>query len=225
MPRLVKPIILCMCLTLPAVIEAQTCQGAASFSSGPARVGAGFNVSDNVKSYGAQLAVGAGSGPYASADLSRAEYDNVANAGVGVGVTGGYAIDLAPAHAAQFCPLVSFGYQTGPDIDTGIGTISTSAHAVGFGGSFGGAIAVAPSFDFVPFVAAQYWIEQASASGAGTTASSSANYTSISVGAGFVVNKMLTLQPAVSIPVGLTGGKTTFELAFAFNFGGSSTQR
>jgi hypothetical protein len=224
MRRLVEPIIVCICLTLPAAIEAQACQGAASFSSGPVRIGAGFNTSDGVKSYGAQLAAGVGAGLYGSAALSRAEYDNVANAGVVIDVTAGYAIDLTPSHAAQFCPLASFGYQSGPDIDTGIGTISTSAHAVGFGGSFGGAIAVAPSFDFVPFVAAEYWIQQASASNAGSTVSSSTNYTSIDIGAGFVVNKMLTLQPAVSIPVGLTDGKATFQLAFAFNFGGASAK-
>ena len=220
MRRLVEAVLISSCVALPVAVRAQTCQGTASFSSGPVRIGAGFNTSDKVKSYAAQLAAGAVTGPYASAALSRAEYDNISNAAVGIGLTGGYAIDVAPAHAAQFCPLASFGYESGPDIGTGPGAISRSSHAIGFGGSFGGAIAVAPSFDFVPFVDAQYIIEQASVSSAGTTASSSTNFTEIDVGAGFVVNKMLTLQPAVSIPVGVAGGKTSFAIAFLFNFGG-----
>jgi hypothetical protein len=222
MPRLVEVVLIGGCLTLPLVAGAQTCQGVASFGSGPARVGAALDVSDNVKTYGAQLAVGAATGPFASASLSRAEYDNVTNAGVGIGVTGGFAI--AVTQGVQFCPLASFGYESGPDVGSSVGTVSSSAHAVGFGGSFGGTVPATPSVDFVPSIGAQYVIQQASATALGTSVSSSTNFTAIQIGAGFVFNRTVTLRPAVSIPVGLTSGKSTFELVFAFNFGSSSAK-
>lgn len=203
-------------------LGAQACVGAASFASGPVRIGAGLNVADNAKSYGLQMAAGSSAGPFATATLSRAEYNEVDDAGIVLGVNAGYAIDLTPEKNVQFCPLVGFAYQTGPDVSTTIGTISTSAHAVAFGGSLGGIVPVSPMFDFVPFAGGSYLISQASASTGGASVSNAENYGEINVGAGFVINRILTLQPSVSVPVGLDGGKTSFQIAFAFNFGASS---
>ncbi len=210
---------------LPAAGIAQICNGTASFAAAPVRVAAGFESSDGVKTYGLNLAGGAPDGLYGSATLSRAEYDNVANAGVVLGTTVGYAVDVTPTKSAQFCPEVGYSYQTGPDVDTGFGTVSVSAHAFSFGGSFGGAVPMSPTFDFIPFVSAAYVISQISASAGGSSASSSEDYTAVGIGAGFVINKILTLQPMVSIPVGLQNGKSTFGLALGFNFGSSSGHR
>ena len=46
---------------------AQRCRGASSFSAGTTRIGAGASFTDGAKSYGAQLAFGAVTGPFASA--------------------------------------------------------------------------------------------------------------------------------------------------------------
>jgi len=124
-----------------------------------------------------------------------------------------------PAKTVQFCPRAGLQYASGPDIDTGTGTLTTSAHAVSFGGALGGTVAMAPTFDFVPFVAASYVVERATAKLGGVSDSESEDYTEVDVGAGFVINKTLTLQPMVAIPVGLDGAKSAFQLAFTFNFG------
>jgi hypothetical protein len=104
---------------------------------------------------------------------------------------------------------------------------------------------MSPIFDFVPFAAASYLVSQGavypsmsavglppppgysagSFSVGGTSESPSENYGEVIVGAGFVVNRTLTLQPSVSIPVGLEGPKTSFQIVFAFNFGSSPARK
>ena len=212
-------------VTVPLAAEAQVCNGAASFSAGPIQIAAGLGISDGSKSYGARLGAGAPTGVFASAGIVRSEYDDISGAGIGLDLQGGYAIDLTPARNIQFCPLASFDYQSGPDVETTVGTITTSAHAVGLGGSFGGLVPMAPTLDFVPFAGAQYVISRVSASVPGFSSTESADYTAVDLGAGFVVNRTLTLQPSVSIPVGLDGGKATFQIAFAFNVGPSPARK
>jgi len=92
------------------------------------RAGAGLATSDGVKSYGVNMAVGAKSGTFASANIARAEYSDIDGSGTLVGIGAGYAADLDPAKTVQFCPQVSYTHQSGPDLDFGTGTIATLAH-------------------------------------------------------------------------------------------------
>lgn len=200
-------------------VTAQTCNGLAPFSAGPVRLGAGLSSSEGVKGYGVNMAAGAKSGPYASGNVTRVEYSDLDGNGTLFGLGAGYAIDVNPTKTVQFCPRAGVEFQSGPDIDTGTGTITTSAHAVSFGGALGGTVPMAPTFDFVPFIAASYVVSRATAKMGGVSESDSQDYTEVDVGAGFVINKTLTLQPMVAIPVGLDGAKSAFQLAFTFNFG------
>lgn len=212
-------------ITLGGSLGAQVCVGSASFASGPARIGAGMNFTDGAKSFGLQLAGGSPEGAFVSGSVSRIEYDNVSGGGTGLGATAGYAVAMNPAKTVQFCPLASFEYEKLPTIDTGVGTFEGSAHAFGVGGAIGGVIPASPTLDFVPFVGAQYRAVSTSASFGGISGSGSGNYTEVEVGAGFVLNHALTIRPAVAIPVGSEDGKSTFEIAFAFNFGASSPRK
>ena len=200
---------------LPQAARAQTCAGAASFHSGPIRLGAGLNVGDGVKSYGAQVAAGASVGVFGTAGVSRAEYDELSDAGIVLNFEGGYAVDLTPSKNVQFCPIASFAYQSGPNV----GTIESSAHAFGAGGSIGGRVAMSPTLDFVPFGSASFIASRGSARAGSQSISVDESYMQLGFGAGFVLNHMLTLQPAVAFPVGLDGGKASFQLAFSFNLG------
>ena len=200
-------------------MAAQTCSGAAAFSAGPVRLGAGLASSDGVKSYGVNMAVGAKAGPFVSGSLSRTEYSDIADNGTLVGLGAGYAFDLNRTKTVQFCPEVSFRHESGPEIEYLGSTISTSADAVGFGGVFGGVVPVTPTLDVVPFAGGAYVITQAWATLGRESESESLRYGEVDVGAGFVINKTLTLQPSVALPVGIEGAKSSFQLAFAFNFG------
>jgi hypothetical protein len=199
--------------------QAQVCLGAAPFSTGNMRVGAGATFGDNAKSYGVQFSGGAAQGTFGGASLSTVQYDDVPGSGTAIGASVGMSLNLVPAGTAQICPIVGFDYQNGPNINTGFGKVSVSAHAFSLGGSLGGVAMSSPGLDFVPFVSAAAILSQASASLAGDSESDNQNYGEISAGAGFVINRVLTLQPAVHVPVGLDGGKASFSIAFGFNFG------
>src|SRR5688572_25643901 len=107
--RIVSLLVASAVLALSATkMSAQTCAGTASFATGAVRLGAGLSTSENVKSYGVDMAVGAKAGPFASGGLSRAEYNDVDGAGTVFGVGAGYALDLNPTKTVQFCPRASF---------------------------------------------------------------------------------------------------------------------
>lgn len=156
-------------------LSAQLCDGAASFSSGPVRLGAGLSIDSDAQSYGGQVAFGAPSGPFASGSVSSVQYKDISGSGISVGTDLGFAVDLNPQRTLQFCPEVGFQYQTGPNVDTGFGTVSVSTHGFAFGGSIGGIALQSPGFDFVPFVGGSYVIAQVSASSGGFSSSSNSN--------------------------------------------------
>ena len=208
------------CVALSATtLSAQTCLGAASFSSGLLRVGAGMGTSDGAKSYGVDMAVGAKSGGYVSGGLSRLEYRDIDGSAKSVALGAGYAINLNPARTVQFCPEVGYQRVSGPDIQYAGYTITTSARAVSYGGSFGGRVAVLPALDLVPFTGAYYVSTRATETLVSDSRSESWSYGEFDIGAGFVINKTLTLQPSVVIPFAVSGAKSTFEIGLAFNFG------
>jgi hypothetical protein len=200
-------------------LSAQTCVGAAAFSAGPVRLGAGLGTSDGVKSYGVGMAAGAKSGGYVSGGLSRIEYSDLDGSGRSVALGAGWAINMNRSRTVQFCPEVGYQHVSGPDLEYAEYKITTSARAVSYGGAFGGTVAVSPSLDLVPFTGAYYVTTRATATLVTDSRSESQDYGEFDVGAGFVINKTLTLQPSVGIPFGVSEAKSTFEIGFAFNFG------
>lgn len=188
------------------------------------RLGAGATFGDNAKSYGAQFATGVPQGPFGSVGLSTVQYDGVSGSGAVVSASIGWSIDAAPSGNVQFCPLGGFSYQNGPNVSSSFGDISTSAHAIAVGGSFGGVAMTSPGLDFVPFAGFSYYLASGTASVGGFSSTSNQNYGELTIGSGFVMNHVLTIQPAVNIPVGLEDGKTSFSIALGFNFGGRTTR-
>lgn len=210
-------------VTLGMRTAAQTCQGAASFATGPMRAGAGLTIANQAKTYGADFGLGSAVGAYGDVSLGRTEYDNLQNGSAVLGISGGYTMDVNPARSAQFCPIAAFEYQNGPSIPTGFGNnVDVTAHALSFGGAFGGVATSTPTFAFVPYGAASFVAARGTGTLAGSSQSTSQNYELTEIGAGFVMNRTLTIRPSVAFPVGLAGGKSTFQLAVGFNFGGAS---
>ena len=195
------------------------CIGSASFAAGPVRLGADLATSEGEKGYGVSLTAGSQAGPYASGSLARIEYSDLDGSSTSVFLGAGYAINLNRSRTVQFCPEVGYQHLSGPDIDYAGYKITTSARAYSYGGAFGGTVSVLPSLDLVPFAGAYYVTTRATATLVSDSQSESLNYGEFDVGAGFVINKALTLQPSVAIPFGVSGGKSTFDIGFAFNFG------
>ena len=195
--------------------QAQLCLGAASFSAGPMRIGAAFDVGDQAKGYGAEFAVGRPKGAFGSAGVTSISYDGVSGNATSFNVSAGYSVDTDSKGKAQFCPVAQFAYEKQPDFDE----FESSVNSFGLGGALGGIMSSSPSFDFVPFVSGMFVRATISASGGGFSESDSENYGVLSIGAGFVMNHTVTLRPTASFPVGLEGAKPSFGLSLGFNFG------
>lgn len=205
---------------VPMLASGQTCVGAPSFRVAPYRVGAGFQSSTGEQTYGMNLAGGQPSGFYGSAGVAHADFSDIGNSATVLNLGGGYTMDMNPTtSSAQFCPEVGFAYQSGPDIDTGFGTVSTSMTAFNFGGAIGNRMPMSPTLDMIPFGSLDFVIASASVSGAGST---SQNYGALGLGAGFIFDKVLMVQPMISIPLGLPGATSVFQLALGYSFGGSA---
>jgi hypothetical protein len=200
--------------------SAQTCLGTAPFGAGMVRVGATFATTSGGKAYGGQAAVGAPTGPFADLAVARSDFDDSDADATAVSIGVGFAIEVAPAGHVQFCPHITHVRQSGPDIDTGFGTVKTSLRASQVGASLGGSVQVTPRLDFVPFAGAAYVATRGTLETAqGTEQSDTEDAGQIELGAGFVLDRRLTLLPAVSIPLGSEGATSTFLLTLAWNFG------
>ena len=221
----------CALLVAPLVVSAQLCGGAASFKTAPARIGGGIEFTDGSKGYGAQFAIGSAEGLFGTAGISAVDYDDASEGSTVFAFGAGYAIPIGTGGKAEFCPIGNFSLLRGPNFNESGVTAEVSGHSYGMGGQIGGIAMSTPTMDFVPFAGAMYVNQTIKISGSagGISASESASEDAIvlSAGAGFVINRLLTIQPQISYPINVDEANATFGVAFAFNFGGpkSSSMR
>jgi hypothetical protein len=223
--------------------EAQICTGAAPFSSGLVRigagaggVGAGYGGADgNPSSVGFRVSLGAKQGPFASVRTSSVLYLDSPNPfiregfakdsvyeGSNVGFSGGYGISLSASRRIELCPVAGLTNQSGPYFDCSVlprridctGGSRGSGRAFWFGGSIGALSKPSPSFAFAPFAAAVLANSKISASARSFTD----DYMEITVGLGLMYRR-LTIRPTLSVPFGLEEGSPSVALEFAFNLG------
>jgi hypothetical protein len=208
-------------VAVPAAVRAQTCGGMASFSTGPFRAGGGVGLANSVTNFNANLNAGSQYGPFGGVSVGRSDVEGAANSGTVLGLDGGYSFELNPRRTAKFCPIAGFTYTSGPDV----GAADSSSRSVSFGGSFGGLIHTQSTVTLAPFVSASFidLKRTRTVRSNGNSTSASDQYGLITVGSGFVLNRILTIQPAVAFPVAVDPGfrdDAIFSLAFGVNFGG-----
>jgi hypothetical protein len=170
------------------------------------------------KAFGGGLAYGSSNSLFGSADYVHTEFDDISAGANGVDLQGGYSIAMNTSRTVQLCPLVGFAYQSGPDFDTGFGSITSSVRAFAFGGSIGTTVPMSPTLDLVPFGGASYEMDHFSSSLGGVSSSGDDHTTLLQLGAGFVFNKVLTILPSVALPT-KSGSNPTWSISFGYNFG------
>ena len=211
---------------VPAAVSAQTCGGMASFSSGPLRVGGGVGLANTVTNFDVNLNAGSQYGPFGGVSVGRSDFDGNANSATVVGLNGGYSFELNPQRTAKFCPIAGFSFTSGPDRNP---NIDVSSRAVSFGGSFGGLLHTQSTLTLAPFVSASFVdVKSTTTFANGNRASASDQFGLITFGSGFVMNRILTIQPAIAFPVATDPGTPDdpiFTLAFGVNFGGPRATR
>jgi len=214
-------------VAVPAAVRAQTCSGMASFSSGPLRVGGGVGLANNQTNFDVNLNAGSQYGPFGGVSVGRSDVDGNANSATVVGLNGGYSFELNPQRTAKFCPIAGFSFESGPDRNP---NIDVSSRAVSFGGSFGGLLHTQSTLTLAPFVSASFVdLKRTVTPGNGVSASLSDQFGLVTFGAGFVMNRILTIQPAIAFPVGVDTPQFSddpmFSLGFGVNFGGPRATR
>ena len=206
-----------LCILPMSAALAQTCVGAASFASGPVRLGGSIDVGSDSKQYGAQIAFGKAAGPFAAGTVGMVDFDDTDDSGTWLGLDLGYSFTMAPNSPLAICPAVGIGFLSA-DIDEGGFSAEISGRQVSVGVSIGGVASSTPTFAFVPAVGLFYANEDAESEGA-IEFDESEDYGIITVAAGMVFNQRITLRPNILFPIGLDESDPVFGIGIAFNFG------
>ena len=196
---------------------AQTCAGTASFASGPVRIGAGIDVGNDARVYGAQIAAGKAAGPVASGSIGMIELDELDASGTSFAGQLGYSLGIATSSPFELCPIIGLGYITA-DVSEGGVSVDISSRQMSAGLSFGGVMSTTPTFAFVPSLALMYVHEKVETEGF-IEFEETEDYGLVTLAAGLVFNQRVTLRPNMAFPVGLDDSDPTFGIAIAYNFG------
>jgi hypothetical protein len=202
---------------LGSKVAAQACLGMPSFASGPMQVAGGATFGDGATAFGGSFGYGAPTGLYGKAGVGTTSYDGLDASSFDFGVSGGYQIKLKPSQKTEVCPVASLSFGSGPN-DVG-GDIDMSSRNISFGAAAGMSVGHNPRLMILPNASFQFAntrleIESATLSGA-----NSESYGLLTLGTGFVFNSRFSVNPSISIPVGLSGSDAAFGLAGAINFG------
>ena len=202
--------------------SAQVCAGTASFSAGRFSVTGAASFGDGGRSFGGNLAAGAHSSFFAGAGISRTEYNDVHESATDIGVSLGYQIPLGSTGRAQICPVVAYSHEVGPNRIDG-SDVNASGNAYGVGAAVGMVVGHARSVDFIPSLALGYTSARVKYKGDyfGTPLDESVptNYGSISLTAGLVLKRNVSVTPSVWMPFGVSDATPSYGISLGFNFG------
>jgi hypothetical protein len=204
---------------------AQACLGTPSFATSPIRLDASLTSGNDATTYAAGLSVGAARGPFAGASIGRTsfdeEFDEFDADATTVGLRGGWDVTLAPAspgaRSFSLCPIVGFDFSNG-EFERPGEDIDFSTRTFSLGLALGSRFAASPTLALVPFGAIAY--NNSSLEIEDIDVDESEDYGTIDLGVGFVINRIFTIRPLVSIPVGLEDADPTFGVSLHLNFGG-----
>ena len=209
-------------LALPFILggqaAAQTCAGMPSFSSGQMQIAGGGNFADGSSGFGGTFGYGAPKSLYGKAGIGSTSYDGLGGSSFDFNVGGGYQIPLQASRTAELCPVASLGLSSGPN-DVLASGVDLSSRTFAFGASVGALVGGSPQMQIVPTASFQFANTRATIDDGTTSASGSESYGLLTLGTGFVFSSRFSLNPSISIPVGLDGSSTSFGLAGAMNFG------
>ncbi len=197
---------------------AQTCVGMPSFSSGPMQVAAASTFADGVSSFGGTFGYGVANGLYGKAGIGTTSYDGLDGSSFDFGVGGGYQIALQTSRKAELCPVANLSFGSGPNDVLGTGA-DLSSRTLSFGAAVGAVLGHSSQMNILPNASFQFANTRAEIDDGTTSDSNSESYGLLTLGTGFVFNSRFSVNPSISIPVGLDGADASFGLSGAINFG------
>jgi hypothetical protein len=215
--------ILLLSLALPFTLlttkaAAQTCVGMPSFASGKMQVTGGGSFADGASSFGGTFGYGTPKGLYGKAGLGTTSYDAFNGSSFDLNLGGGYQIPLQTSRTAELCPVASLSIGSGPNDVLGSG-VDMSSRTFAFGATVGALVGRSSRMQIVPNASFQFANTRLSVDDGTNSAAGSESYGLLTLGTGFVINSRFSVNPSISIPVGLSGSSTSFGLNGAINFG------
>lgn len=213
---------LLLSLALPLMFgnkaAAQTCVGMPSFASGQMQVAGGGEFADGASAFAGTFGYGAPKGLYGKAGIGSTSYDGFNGSSFDFGVGGGYQIPLEMSRTAEVCPVARLSLGSGPN-DIGGSGVDMSSRTFAFGASLGALVNKSSQVQILPNAAFQFANTRNTIDDGTTSVSGSESYGLLTLGTGFVFHSRFSLNPSISIPVGLSGSSTSFGLGGAINFG------
>jgi hypothetical protein len=215
--------ILLLSLALPFTLlstkaAAQTCVGMPSFSSGQMQVTGGGSFADGASSFGGTFGYGAPKGLYGKAGVGTTSYDVFDGSSFDFSAGAGYQIPLHASRMAELCPVASLSIGSGPN-DVGGSGLDMSSRTFAFGAAVGALVGRSSQVQILPNASFQFANTRLSIDDGTTSQAGSESYGLLTLGTGFVFNSRFSLNPSISIPMGLDGSSTSFGLSGAMNFG------
>jgi hypothetical protein len=215
--------ILALTLALPFTLlttraAAQTCVGMPSFSTGQMQVSGGGAFADGMNSFGGSFGYGTPKALYGKAGVGTTSYDALNGSSFDLNLGGGYQVPLKSSRMAQLCPVANLSIGSGPKNVVGSG-VDMSSRTFSFGAAVGGLVGHSSQMQILPNASFQLANTRATADDGTTSASASESYGILTLGTGFVFSSRFSVNPSVSIPVGLDGSSTLFGLSAAMFFG------
>jgi hypothetical protein len=209
---------LALTLLLGTRAAAQTCVGMPSFSSGQMQIAAGGSFADGASSLGGTFGYGVPKGVYGKAGIGTTSYDGFDGSSFDLNLGGGYQVPLATSRMAELCPVASLSLGSGPDDILGTG-VDMSSRTFSFGAAVGALVGNSSQMQILPNASFQFANTRAEMDDGTNSVSGSESYALLTLGTGFVFNSRYSLNPSISIPVGLDGSDASFGLAGAIHFG------
>jgi hypothetical protein len=197
---------------------AQTCAGMPSFSTGRMQVSAGGSFADGASSFGGVFGYGTPKGLYGKAGLGTTSYDALNGSSFDLSLGGGYQVPLQTSRVAQLCPVASLSIGSGPNDVFGSG-VDMSSRTFAFGAAIGALVGRSSRMQILPNASFQFANSRATVDDGTNSTSGSESYGLLTLGTGFVINSRFSVNPSISVPVGLTGSSASFGLSGAMNFG------
>src|SRR5919107_579728 len=219
MLRILPGFLAVLLLGLPS-LQAQTCQGLASFSSSPFQLIGEASLTGESSAFGGGIAYGLRHGPLAEAAVSRRVHENFEGSSVDVAATAGYDFSFGKASLLHLCPIAAVGAQLGPNNAFNSG-VERSRRSAQLGLSFGAELAPQRRWNVIPTLALSYALQrdQAEDAAGAVLFRIDGAYALAQLGMGLVFKSTLSLRPSIDLPLGLEGGEPTVGLTVGYSLG------
>lgn len=207
-----------MLLGTPA--SAQLCAGAASYEHAPFQLGLGAGFVDKVKIFSGGVGVGRHNSVFGDVGFGRASDAETSESTNSVDASVGYQIPLGHGERLQICPTFSASRGFGQSDVQGTDLDATST-GFSLGAVLGMVVWRSARVQFVPAVGLSYQLQRTTYKGSlvgiPINESDTIAFGCASVGAGFVFNRVLTVQPGLSRPFAAAGARTSYGIGVSLN--------